>query len=237
MSKSENKEKELPGLSKIPDIETLKARFSGDSIDPNCKQFRAYEKAWDARKHEIDNYWKRATYFWAFQVASLTAYSLMINSTSYNSTPRNHPFTLFFSIAIGFVTALAWLLTNKGSKFWQRHWEKQIDILEDEITGPLYKTVYAYKSPKTFSVSKINEIVSVFFVAIWLCFGVNYFLENLAFARPWSRIAYEEIIISIATVCSTCSMLFGYGRGRFGPADFNYYHRNAFTDSQSDSKT
>jgi hypothetical protein len=31
---------------------------------------RAYEKAWDSKKFEIENYWKRAAYFWAFQVAS-----------------------------------------------------------------------------------------------------------------------------------------------------------------------
>lgn len=218
------------GLSKIPDITALKERFSGNSINSECKQFRAYEKAWDARKHEIDNYWKRATYFWAFQVASLTAYTLIINSTNYNETSRNHPFILFCSICIGFLTALAWVLTNKGSKFWQRHWEKQIDVLEDEVTGPLYKTVYAYKSPVTFSVSKINEIVSQFFVVIWISFGVNYFIENLTFVASLSEVAYMELFIFSATIYFTYSMLFHYGRGRFGKAEFSYYHRNAFDD-------
>ncbi|MCH8170894.1 MAG: hypothetical protein IIB07_07150, partial [Bacteroidetes bacterium] len=31
---------------------------------------RTYEKAWESKNFEIGNYWKRANYFWAFQVAS-----------------------------------------------------------------------------------------------------------------------------------------------------------------------
>lgn len=228
MTKSMFTRNQDTSLTKIPDIDALKARFSGKTAEANTKLFRAYEKAWDARKHEIDNYWKRAGYFWAFQVAALTAYTLIINSANYNATPRVHPYTLFFAIAIGIVTSVAWVLTNIGSKFWQRHWEKQIDILEDENTGPLYKTVYAYKTPVTFSVSKINEIVSKFFVVVWLTFGLNYIIENISIKGSVQNIAYVEIIISIATIYFVSSMLFGYGRGRFGKAEFKYYHRDIF---------
>ena len=83
-----------------------------------------------------------------------------MNSDSYNASPPKNPSILYCAISFGFITALAWSLINVGSKFWQRHWEKHLDMLEDKITGPLYKTVYAYKTTKTFSVSKINSIIS-----------------------------------------------------------------------------
>ena len=43
------------------------------------------------RKFEIDNYWKRTTYFWAFQITSFTAYLAVLNSSFYNSTPSKNP--------------------------------------------------------------------------------------------------------------------------------------------------
>ncbi|MGH8568044.1 MAG: hypothetical protein ACREXU_08475, partial [Gammaproteobacteria bacterium] len=64
---------------------------------------------------------------------------------------------------------------NRGSKFWQENWENHVDLLEDQIMGPLYKTVvsravqnasaqstsYEYRdlltAPADFSVSKINH--------------------------------------------------------------------------------
>jgi len=45
---------------------------------------RRLEKILDIRKFEIDLYWKRATYFWAFIAASLTGYGL----TMVYKTPR-----------------------------------------------------------------------------------------------------------------------------------------------------
>ena len=125
------------GLIKINNEADFHTRFSGHSVDSNSKLFKAYEKAWDARKFEIDNYWKRTTYFWAFQITSFTAYLAILNSNSYNASPPKSPEILYCIIAFGFITSLSWALINIGSKFWQRHWEKYIDILEDEVTGPL----------------------------------------------------------------------------------------------------
>src|SRR5690606_13259251 len=123
------------GLTRVSDEQEFYSRFSGTSADSNDKLTKAFEKAWDARKFEIDNYWKRTTYFWAFQVTSFAAYLAILNSDSYKLTPSKNPSLLYCSIAFGFITSLAWALINIGSKFWQRHWEKHIDMLEDKITG------------------------------------------------------------------------------------------------------
>ncbi len=216
------------GLTRVSDEHEFYSRFSGTSTDTNDKLTKAYEKAWDARKFEIDNYWKRTTYFWAFQITSFTAYLAILNSNSYIAIPSKNPEILFCIISIGFITALSWALINIGSKFWQRHWEKYIDMLEDKITGPLYKTVYAHKSTRTFSVSKLNEMISRFFVVIWVILGIKYFQNHLNLRGSWSSIAWIEVVVTIVTISFAYAMFNGYGRGNFGTSDFEYYSRKVF---------
>jgi hypothetical protein len=78
-----------------------------------------YEKAWEAKNFEIEHYWKRANYFWAFQVASFAGYFTVIGSKAYETNPQ----VLYFVICIGLITSFAWTFINLGSKTWQRHWE------------------------------------------------------------------------------------------------------------------
>jgi hypothetical protein len=147
------------------------AAYRHEFIDQDKDRLKAaYEKAWDARKFEIDNYWKRATYFWTFLVPAFAGYFAVVNSDSYKKEDPYAHFELFVIICIGFVISVAWSLVNKGSKSWQRHWEIHVDLLEDGITGPLYKTVYP---TETFSVSKINEIISWFFRLCGYCLLIN----------------------------------------------------------------
>lgn len=139
--------KEGAEMEKMTEAE-YKTAFITGRTDAEIKA--TYEKAWNAKNFEIELYWKRANYFWAFQIASFAGYFTMIGSEAYLSNPQ----VLYFIVCIGFITGLAWSFTNKGSKVWQRHWEIHVDMLEDKITGPLYKSVTA---PKTFSVSKITK--------------------------------------------------------------------------------
>ena len=215
-------------LEKVSDKDDYIKLFKGRSIHSNKKHFMAYEKAWDARKFEIDNYWKRATYFWALQVISLTGYVSVLTSDYYNKIPVKNPEILFCIINIGYITSISWVLINIGSKFWQRHWEKQIDMLEDKITGPLYKTIYAYKTLRTFSVSKINEIISAYFVIIWIILGYKYFEDHLTLNNCNHEIAWIELMAFVISVFFTVAMFYGYGRGNFGSSDFAFYKRKVF---------
>lgn len=217
-------------LQKINTPEEYLKLFDGLSLDNTQKINKAYEKAWDARKFEIDNYWKRTTYFWAFQVTAFAAYIAILNSDSYKAIPPKNPSLLFCAIAFGLITSLAWALINIGSKFWQRHWEKHIDMLEDKITGPLYKTVYAYKSVKTFSVSKINDIISRFFTVIWVVLAIKYAIDNITFSGSWKRIAYVEILVTLVIIYFVMAMFLGHGRGNFGSTNFEFHTRKVFKD-------
>jgi len=146
---------------------------------------RRLEKILDIRKFEIDLYWKRATYFWAFIAASLTGYGLTI--TSDNPDAEGVLKFQFIIICFGLIFSLAWYLVNKGSKFWQENWEKHLDLTEDEVIGPLYKTTINKESHSSFwnptkayavSVSKVNQILSLFVLLIWVCIMIHFVYER-----------------------------------------------------------
>ena len=183
----------------------------------------SYNQAWQAKNFEIDNYWKRTNYFWAFQVAAFAGYFSVLSSEAYNKNPQ----VLYIVTCIGFITAIAWSFINRGSKTWQRHWEIHVDMLENEVTGPLYKTV---TEKKTFSVSKINEIVSRFITCIWLLLASKYIIQhNANHYSGWRSIDFQVWISSILTLYFVCAMYWGYGRGRFGKRRVSFYLRKYST--------
>ncbi|WP_409421509.1 hypothetical protein ABHF91_00250 [Pseudaeromonas sp. ZJS20] len=157
-----------------------KARFSEPTVQQskdNLKESetragRALAYALDIRKFEIELYWKRATYFWAFIAAAFAGYGL-----TYKTAADHEPWLSLLFSSLGLVFSFTWYLVNRGSKFWQSNWERHVDLLEDITLGPLYKVVAVTEdncatnpltSPAQFSVSKLNQILSVFVATVWL---------------------------------------------------------------------
>jgi hypothetical protein len=193
---------------------------------------RAFEQAWVTRNFEIELYWKRANYFWAFIASTLVGYFALINSENYRKPDSLDHVEVYFVICIGLVLAVAWWFINIGSKAWQRHWEIHIDLLEDEFTGPLYKTVYP---TITYSVSKINEIVSFSFIVIWCLLGAKYFIDNnLINVSSYDRINWLVVLATIGAILAVVSMRFGHGRGRFSQRDVLMYRRGINYQSVSE---
>ncbi len=186
---------------------------------------RAFEMVVDTRKFEIEMYWKRATYFWAFIASAFVGYVTLLE--------KGLDYPAFIIICTGFILSCAWHFTNLGSKSWQRHWEKHLDLLEDPFVGPLYKTIYP---TSTFSVSKINTIVSFVFCIIWLFLGWH-FLDSKNY-MPYSSgaggIAWRIIFPIAGTFITLVSMVFGYGRGRFGEQNAAM-HRRRFYYSENEA--
>jgi hypothetical protein len=168
------------------------------------KVHAALERAWKNRDFEIDKYWSRATYFWTFIAATFGGYFLILSrvNTSNDRQALSHYLqeVLFIIASLGLVFSYAWVLVNRGSKKWQENWEKHIDILEDFITGPLYKTVM---EDKGFSVSKVNLLVSQFVFYVWLLLWVKS-------AVPWevSVRSWEINWIKFALFLFTCVGIF-----------------------------
>jgi ABC-type multidrug transport system fused ATPase/permease subunit len=134
----------------------------------------ALKYALDIRKFEIELYWKRATYFWAFIAAIFAGYLVLIVNKH-----QNHIEAKYFIILtlLGFVFSISWYLVNRGSKFWQQNWEMHVDFLEDETIGSLYRIISNPKNYKWYkvlthgypcSVSKINQVLSFMVSIIWI---------------------------------------------------------------------
>ena len=125
------------------------------------QKIKAYEFACDTRKFEIELYWKRATYFWGFLIVTFAGYFTALEKLSPNYQ--------FIISLIGVSFSLSWYLVNRASKYWQENWETHIYNLEDEITGPIYKTPinssqYNFCSlddSYSYSISKINQLLSL----------------------------------------------------------------------------
>ena len=157
-----------------------KKRFGIDPIDKDRVE-KALDHALDIRKFEIELYWKRATYFWTLIASAFAAHFVILNAE--HMQEKN--FVGFSVVCVGFLFTFAWLQVNRGSKQWQENWENHVDMLEDEVIGPLYKTVLSRPSaggewlerfitgPAQISVSKTNQIVNVFTMAIWTVLGWN----------------------------------------------------------------
>jgi len=141
------------------------------------KEAKALEHALDIRKFEIDLYWKRATYFWTFISVTMAGF-LAIQASSAES---KQDLSIILA-CLGIVFSFAWFCVNKGSKYWQENWEKHVDALEDSVTGPLYKIVLSRNNnmskkdkainmitgPSNMSVSKINQIISLYVTILWI---------------------------------------------------------------------
>jgi hypothetical protein len=187
------------------------------------KAKEAFDRAWTTRNFEIDLYWKRATYFWAIIASTFVGYFALVTSESYVNPDGFNHVEVYLLICIGFIFSTAWFLINKGSKTWQKNWEVHIDLLEDNFTGPLYKTINA---TRTFSVSKINEIVSFGLILIWGLLGAKYLVQqNLLNFNPAGKINWFVLFASIGVILGLMSMLFGYGRGKSKNREFEMYRR------------
>lgn len=136
-----------------------------------CKREQALSRAWRVRDFEIELYWKRSLYFWGFQVAFLAGAGVSISLL--NGAARElEPFFLVFGFILsllGCISATLWAALERGSKDWQDNWERQIDLLEDEFTGAIYKTyvVPEEKRGKSFSISKLNSWMTLATAGFW----------------------------------------------------------------------
>lgn len=195
--------------------------YNNDFKSDPAIQKKALEYALDIRKFEIDLYWKRAAYFWAFIAAIFTGY-ITVGTISKEVLNNKKEIILILS-CLGIVFSFAWVLVNKGSKQWQENWENHVDLLEDEIIGPLYKVTISRTPPKGWyeksanffsgpsfvSVSKINQLISLFIFLVWL-----YILAGNIFSDVSQY--YAGVLILITVVICVFFTMPGFGRTHSG---------------------
>lgn len=153
---------------------------------------KAYETALKTRELEINLYWERTKYFWAFITTIYVAY---FNVLVQLYDKKHGSFPLVLLSLLGFLFSVLWLFTSKASKHWQQNWENHIDLLEDKITGPLFKI---YEANISFSVTKINIVMG--WIVSTLAGGLFVF-ELVEFCRNLFYIS--KIFIFIFSVLAT----------------------------------
>lgn len=195
--------------------EKYKASFDG-SPDTQSKSAKALELALDVRKFEIDLYWKRATYFWTFTGAALAGYlTVMTQKVEPAQNQLARADALLITSSLGLIFSVAWYFVNRASKFWQANWEAHVDLLEDDVMGPIYKTVlqdrtsfWKFWGSYPFSVTKINQllsfIVSLLFLGLFLDTLNSYYIIT----KSWRGFPTFYTIFTFAVM----PLLFYFGR-------------------------
>lgn len=124
---------------------------------------------------------------------------------TYKSASEHEPWLSLIFSSLGVIFSFAWYLVNRGSKFWQNNWERHVDLLEDITLGPLYKVIAedgSSRNPLTasgqFSVTKINQILSVFVTIMWLLL----FSKSILPISPEMNIDLYRCAIFIITIFS-----------------------------------
>jgi len=166
------------------------ALFASTTIEnkPENSGLTPLKVALDIRKFEIELYWKRTTFFWAFLVSIYTAYFFICN---------NHRDSLYL-ILLSFLAScfsLLWYLSNRGSKYWQENWEAHVSALENDEIGPLFKTIKKNKkkfwnlfSAYDFSVSKANIIASILICLV----SIGLFFKNVIFIC--TKLTHQDLL-------------------------------------------
>jgi hypothetical protein len=177
----------------------------GFSENETTKLKAALKRAYELRNFEIEHYWKRATYFWAFQVAIFAALGFLWGKADTNDWS---PVTAALA-GLGILTAVANALSARGSRFWQENWEKHIDMLENDIEGRLYKTVWMRDRKVSFSVSRINQYLSYYFIVFWVIVALYVACRLVGWPL---RISFASIYVPILALMIVVGVVFLYGQ-------------------------
>lgn len=183
----------------------------------------AFRVANECRDKEIDRFWTRGLYFWGFIVASFGAYMAVFNASLKNEETGKASISfsaimemsflskiaLFVLSFICFVFCLSWLLAQKGSKFWQKNWERHISFLENDYIGSIFDSYLdtdnkhefdkCFLSVKAYdySVSKISILCSML---ITVC-SFSLVLFHLVI------LILESVSVKIPDSCKICGII------------------------------
>jgi hypothetical protein len=167
-------------------------------------QREAWKQAHESREFEADLYWKQAAYFWALIAATFAGYVAL---------QKDGDIARIYTIeCLGFIFSLGWYFAIRGSNARQQNWDMHVDLLENEISGPLYKFVlrpYDYRlrdliDAFPFSVSKINQVLSLFVTTVWVVLIARTFVmaeRSTGWSWSWSLFSMTAITLAgIATL-------------------------------------
>ncbi|MFC2298294.1 MAG: hypothetical protein ACFNKM_07150 [Prevotella nigrescens] len=167
----------------------------------------ALKIALDTRKFEIGLYWKRTGYFVLFIGAVFVGYYTILSSDKIEKEQQE--WLLLLLAALGYLLSLLWYMANRGSKFWQENWEAHIEELSTHLGVPIFgiikrreHSIRNLMQEYPFSVSKINQMVSLIITFAWLLIlckemGLSELLECITFS-----VCYKTLVGGIVIMLS-----------------------------------
>ena len=124
--------------------------------------------ALETRRLEIELFWRRATFFWGFQIAALTVVGLAVRIDGGDHDPLRLV-TLNASLIIGFWAAVAGYLSARGAKYWQEVWEYRLEELEPfPMFAASTTRTKSFLGPGCWSVSKQYITFLLFIIFLWV---------------------------------------------------------------------
>jgi len=117
-------------------------------------------------------------------------------------------------------------MVNRGSKYWQENWENHVDNLEDDFVGPLYKVTLSrprphdfdeklkhyLTGPSKFSVSKINQMISLYVTMLWIVL-ITHSLLPISLDLDFDEIQFSIVMITVVNAFA----FYRYGRTHTHP--------------------
>ncbi|MBR5033486.1 MAG: hypothetical protein IKX70_07450 [Treponema sp.] len=204
---------------KITKKEDYLKLFPDDDRNENEKiRYTALKEAQEIRKFEIDLYWRRTGFFWAFITIIYTALFAVLCKYVENKA-YNFLVPIITTLSgLGFFFSVAWHMVNKGSKFWQKNWEEHVSLLEKTEIGPLYDV---YLNPQKtgsrlnptkefdFSVTKINMWASftILICSFGACVGTILWLILGKQEKP------ILVLLPVAVICIFTLFLIFFSNG------------------------
>lgn len=176
---------------------------------------KALEIALDTRKFEIGLYWKRTGYFVLFIGAVFIGYYKIMQTAESSIGKYQKEWLLLLLAALGFLLSLLWYMANRGSKFWQENWEAHIKELSTHLGVPIFGIIKSREhsirnlmQEYPFSVSKINQMVSLIVTFAWLLIlckemGLSELLESIPFSVCYKTLA-GGIVIMLSFLIIVC---------------------------------
>lgn len=146
---------------------------------------KRYDIAIDTRKFEIDLFWKRSLFFWGFIASAFVAF------VAFSGDKTNNFFLKSIVTLFGLVCSFCWTLANRGSKYWQENWESQVEKIEDDITGPMFKKPaqiqkkFWWFRARRFSVGKLTISLSDYITIIWFGLCLHNFCQLPSVKSCW----------------------------------------------------
>ncbi|ELV8596787.1 hypothetical protein ACYVL9_000579 [Vibrio fluvialis] len=162
-------------------------------------KYEAYKISIETRNFEIDLYWKRSIFFWGFIATAGLGYGSALLAE------RPHQNLALLIACFGLICSFCWSLVNRGSKYWQEHWERKVTDFELTLGATeLFRAEDKRDNSKSwwlgsrkFSVSRLAIALSDFTVFIWI---------GLIFNRLLSFIPYQHIHLSSETKIIFCTI-------------------------------